>query len=214
MTPEVLLSILQGLPTTLVLTAGALALGALGGIPLVLLRRSPVALIRLPVRLLIEVLRGIPPIVWLFLIFFGLPSLGVRLGPLTAGILGMGAISAAYLAEIYRGGLAAVNQGQYEASMALGMSTPDMMSRIVGPQVVRVSVPAVATYGIGLLKDSSIAFTIGVNEMLYFASSESRATTDAIGPFLTVAAVYILLSVLSAWGARTLNARLRRRVAR
>lgn len=214
MTLEILWSILRGLPTTVILTVSALALGALGGIPLVMLRRSSLAIVRIPTRLLIEVLRGIPPIVWLFIIFFGLAPLGIRLGPLTAAILGMGVISAAYLAEIYRGGLAAVNQGQYEASMALGMSATDMMSRIVGPQVVRVSVPAVATYGIGLLKDSSIAFTIGVTEMLYFANVEARATTDAIGPFLTVAAVYIILSVLSAWGARTLDAHLRGKVAR
>jgi polar amino acid transport system permease protein len=164
--------------------------------------------------LIIEVLRGIPPIVWLFIIFFGLAPVGIRLSPVTAGILGMGFISAAYLAEIYRGGLAAVNRGQYEASMALGMSSPDMMSRIVGPQVVRVSVPAVATYGIGLLKDTSIAFTIGVNEMLYFANAESRAEADAIGPFLTAGAVYVVLSVISAWGSRSLDARLQRRVAR
>lgn len=214
MTLEVLLSILRGLPTTLLLTFGALALGAVGGVPLVLLRKSPWAVTRIPARLLIEVLRGIPPIVWLFIIFFGLAPMGIRLSPLTAGILGMGVISAAYLAEIYRGGLAAVNRGQYEASMALGMSSPDMMSRIVGPQVVRVSIPAVATYGIGLLKDSSIAFTIGVNEMLYFANVESRSQADAIGPFLTAGAVYVVLSVLSAWGSRTLDARLQKRVAR
>lgn len=214
MSLEILLSILRGLPTTLLLTFGALGLGAVGGIPLVLLRRSPWAIARIPARLIIEVLRGIPPIVWLFIIFFGLAPVGIRLSPVTAGILGMGFISAAYLAEIYRGGLAAVNRGQYEASMALGMSSPDMMSRIVGPQVVRVSVPAVATYGIGLLKDTSIAFTIGVNEMLYFANAESRAEADAIGPFLTAGAVYVVLSVISAWGSRSLDARLQRRVAR
>ena len=214
MSLDVLWSILSGLPTTVILTVLGLLVGAVGGIPLVLLRRSRLAPVRVSTRLVIELLRGIPPIVWLFIIFFGLAPVGIRLDPLTAAVVGLGVISAAYLAEIYRGGLAAVNHGQYEASSALGMSRTDTMTRIVGPQVIRVSIPAVATYGIGLLKDSSIAFTIGATDLMYYANAKSRTTADAIGPFLVVAAVYIVLSLCSAWGARSLDSHLRRRVAR
>ncbi|WP_293782428.1 amino acid ABC transporter permease [uncultured Aeromicrobium sp.] len=208
-----LVNILQGLPTTLVLTIASLGIGIVAGIPLVMLRRSRFGVLRIAARLLIELLRGIPPIVWLFIIFFGLAPLGIRLEPLPAALIGMGAISAAYLAEIYRGGLAAVHQSQYEASAALGMSKTDTMTRVIGPQVIRVSIPAVATYAIALLKDSSIAFTIGVTDMMHFAHAESRYFADALTPFLIVAAIYVVLSVFSAWGARWLDAHLRKRVA-
>lgn len=211
---DVFLTVLQGLPTTILLTLFSLAVGMVGGIPLLILRNSRWRILSVPTRLIIELIRGAPPIVWLFIIFFGLPQLGVRFDPLTAAIIGMGIISSTYLCEIYRGGLTAVHHGQYEASTALGMSWTSMMSRIVGPQVARISVPAIATYGIGLLKDSSIAFTIGVTEMMYFANTQSRQLADALGPFLVVAALYILLSLAAAWGARALETTLRKRVAR
>lgn len=214
MTLDVLTAILQGLPTTLALTFGGLAIGMVGGVPLMLARTYGPLPVRLAARAVIELLRGIPPIVWLFIIAFGLGTSIIRLDPLAAAIIGLGAISCAYMAEIYRGGIAAVHVGQWEASSALGMGRVDTMSRVVGPQVVRVSVPAAATYGIGLLKDSSVAFTIGVSELTFFATQQSRLVTDGIGPFVVVAAVYVVLTVLAAWGARSLDATLRKRVSR
>lgn len=214
MSVDILLTILRGLPYTLLITITAMAIGMVGGIPLVIARRSRWWAVRVVARYVIELLRGIPPIVWLFIIYFGLGTSIPSLSPLAASMIGLGAISCGYLAEIYRGGLAAVHVGQWEASLGLGMSMPDTVIRVVGPQVFRVSVPAAATYAIGLLKDSSVAYTIGVTELVYWANDQSRLTADAIGPFVLVAAVYIVMTVPCAWGARVLDARLRRRVAR
>ncbi|MGW0707049.1 amino acid ABC transporter permease [Streptomyces sp. NPDC002643] len=211
---DVLLTILQGAPVTLMLTAAAMGIGIVGGIPLALARRSGRLPVRFAARCVIELLRGIPPIVWLFVIIYGLGPSMPQIDPMTGAVVGLGVVSAAYMAEIYRGGVAAVHQGQWEASAALGMSGGDTLTRIVGPQVVRVSIPAAATYAIGLIKDSSVVFTIGVTELMYWANDQSRSTTDAIGPFLLVGAVYITMSVLCAWGARSLDAHLRKRVAR
>lgn len=213
MTGDVLSSILRGVPMTLLLTLAGLAIGAVGGIPLALLRRAPFLPVRLVARLVIDLLRGIPIIVWLFIIVFGLGPYIQNLDVTLGAIIGLGIISSAYLAEIYRGGLAAIHHGQFEASTALGMTRLDTMARIVGPQVARVSIPAAATYGIGLLKDSSIAFTIGVQEVMYWTNDEARSRSDAIGPYVIAALVYIVLSVLCAWGARRLDTVLRRRVA-
>ncbi|TDO46385.1 polar amino acid transport system permease protein [Kribbella sp. VKM Ac-2527] len=210
---EILLTILAGVPITLLLTAGALVVGVLGGIPLVAARQSRAAILRLPARATIELLRGIPPIVWLFIIFFGLGTY-VRLDAMSAAAIGLGLISCAYLAEIYRGGLAAIAKGQWEASAALGMPRTATLTRVIGPQVGRVCIPAAASYAIGLLKDTSVAFTIGVTEILYWANDQSRETSDAFWPFVLAAVVYIVMTIPCAWAARALDASLRKRVAR
>jgi len=207
-------TVLAGVPYTLLLTAAAFAIGIVGGVPLALARRSSHVVLRAIARALIELLRGIPPIVWLFFVFFGIGNSIPQLDPLTAGILSLGLISCAYMAEIYRGGLSAIGAGQWEAGAALGMSRTDVLSKIIGPQVLRVSVPASATYVIGLLKDSSAAYTIGVTEVVYFANEQSRATSDAIVPFLFAALVYVVMTIPSAWASRALDSRLRKRVAR
>jgi polar amino acid transport system permease protein len=211
---DTFLIILQGVPMTIGLTVAALAIGAVGGIPLALGRRSNIPGIRFIAVSLIEVLRGIPPIVWLFIIYFGLGTALPMLDPLTSAIIGLGLISCAYMAEIYRGGLSAITRGQWEAGEALGMGRQSVLTFIIGPQVFRVSVPAAASYAIGLIKDSSVAYTIGVSEIVYFANDQSRQSSDALGPFFVAALVYVIMTIPCAWATRALDARLRKRVAR
>jgi len=211
---EVLAAIALGVPSTVVVTALAFAMGAVLGVPLALARRSGPAPLRWLAQALIDVLRGIPPVVWLFFIYFGLGNDVVRIEPLVAGTVGLGLIASAYLAEVYRGGLLAVHAGQQEAAEALGLSPGTTLARVVGPQAVRVALPGAATYLIGLLKDSSIVSTIGVTEMVFRANAVSRSTGDGLMPFLVAAALYIVLSAPLAWASRSLDARLRRRVAR
>lgn len=211
---DTFLTILQGVPMTIGLTFAALAIGAVGGIPLALGRRSNIPGVRFIAVSLIEILRGIPPIVWLFIIYFGLGTALPQLDPLTSAIIGLGLISCAYMAEIYRGGLSAITRGQWEAGEALGMGRQSVLTFIIGPQVFRVSVPAAASYAIGLLKDSSVAYTIGVSEIVYFANDQSRQSSDALGPFFLAALVYVIMTIPCAWATRALDARLRTRVAR
>lgn len=211
---EILRTVLQGIPTTLMLTAAGLGIGAIGGLPLVIARVSPVLALRALSRTLIEVFRGVPPLVWLFIIYFGLGTSFPQIDPLEASMVGLGVISCAYMAEIYRGGLAAIHVGQWEAAKALGMSRPATVRRVIAPQVLRLTVPATATYGIGLLKDSSVAFTLGVTEILYWANDQSRVLSDPIKPFAIAALVYIAMSAICAAFARSLDTRLRQRVAR
>lgn len=211
---DIFLIILQGVPMTIGLTFAALAVGALGGIPLALGRRSNIPGVRFMAVSLIEVLRGIPPIVWLFIIYFGLGTALPMLDPVTSAIIGLGLISCAYMAEIYRGGLSAITRGQWEAGEALGMGRQSVLTFIIGPQVFRVSIPAAASYAIGLIKDSSVAYTIGVSEIVYFANDQSRQSSDALGPFFLAALVYVIMTIPCAWATRALDARLRQRVAR
>jgi polar amino acid transport system permease protein len=206
--------VLIGVPMTLYITVLAFLIGAVLGVPLALGRRSSWAPVRALSRLVIDILRGIPPIVWLFIIFFGIGTDVIRLDPFQASVLGFGLIAAGYLAEIYRGGLLAVHRGQFESAAALGMSRSTVMIRIVGPQAIRVSLPSAATYAIGLLKDSSVAATIGATEIVFRATAESRATGAGLAPFVVAAVVYIVLGTPLAWLSRVADARMRARVAR
>ena len=206
--------VLLGVPMTLAITALAFLIGAVLGVPLALGRRSSVPPVRVLARLVIDVLRGIPPIVWLFIIFFGVGTDLIRLDPFQAAVLGFGLIAAGYLAEIYRGGLLAVHAGQVESAAALGMSSRTAMVRIIGPQALRVALPSATTYAIGLLKDSSVAATIGATEIVFRATAESRSTGAGLEPFLVAAVVYIILGTPLAWLSRAADARMRARVAR
>ena len=125
-------AIITGIPMTLLVTVAGFTLGAIGGIPLALARRSRFAVLRIVARTVIEFLRGIPPIVWIFLIYFGIGTGAITISPLGAAIAAFGVISCAYMAEIYRGGLSAIPAGQWESSAALGMGQRDQLSKVVG----------------------------------------------------------------------------------
>lgn len=211
---EFLEVVLLGVPMTLMITALAFGMGAVLGIPLVLGRRASIGPLRWLSRLIIDVLRGIPPIVWLFIIYFGIGTDFVRLSSFQAAVIGLGLIAAGYMAEIYRGGLLSVHAGQFESAAALGMSGRTSMARIIAPQAFRVSLPAATTYLIGLLKDSSIAATIGATEIVFRATAASRSSGEGLEPFLVAAAVYIVLGTPLAWLSRVSDARMRRKVAR
>lgn len=154
--------IAAGILGTVAVTSASFAIGAVLGLPLAWARRSRSAAVRLVTGGVIDILRTVPNLVWLFLVFFGLPQVGVRLDPWTAAILALGVSSAAYMAEVYRGGFAAVGKGQWLASSALGLGSWDRTRYVILPQVVRVVVPTMATYAISLLKESALASTIGV----------------------------------------------------
>ncbi len=210
-------SIAQGILTTLELTVVGFALGALLGIPLVVLRTAGFAPARWAGRATIELIRGVPLVVWLFLIYNGPtqfdPGLGTTFTSWRSAVLGLSVVSAAYMAGIYRGWLRAIQSGQWEASRALGLSRLDTATRVIGPQMFRVAVPASATYAIGLLKDSSLASTIGVFEITYYASTRASSTSTST-PFLIAGIYYIALTFPAALAAHRLDTALKRKVAR
>jgi len=150
--------------------------------------------------------------VWLFLLYFGVSIGTVRLDSLSAAVWGLGIISSAYLAEIYRGAFATLPRGQAEASSALGLGGTVTFTRILAPQALRTALPSIATYLLSLLKDSSIASTIGVADMVFNATMFARQNpaTAGIIPFFIAAAVYLVISVPVAVAARRLDSRLRR----
>ncbi|WP_312528176.1 amino acid ABC transporter permease [Paracoccus sp. (in: a-proteobacteria)] len=211
---EIAAHILRGLPWTLGVTFLALVIGMVLGVPLMLARISRLAWLRLLSGSVITFVRSIPPIVWLFVIFFGLGSGYIRIQPFPAAVLGLGLIASAYMAEIYRGALLSIHAGQWEGAAALGISRTSMWLEVILPQLFRVALPALATYAIGLLKDSAIASTIGVNEMTFVANQQAMATYRGLEVFSVVAVAYIVLSLPIAWATRVIDQRMRKKVSR
>lgn len=205
---DFLLMLLAGVPNTLAVTAGALLVGAVGGLPLLLLRRSRHLLVRGTTQLVVDLLRAVPPVVWLFLIYYGLAQEVVRLEKFTAAIVGLGAISCAYMAEIYRSGLLAVDRGQWEAARALGISERRVLGEIVAPQAMRAVLGPAASYAIALLKDSSIVSIIGVAEITYQAHTATQLTFRGLTIFALAAVLYVALSVPLALLSRNLDRKL------
>ena len=206
--------VLVGIPYTLALTALAFLVGALLGLPLCAMRLSKVAGLRFVASAIILVLRAIPPIVWLFIIFFGIGSGYMQLDPFSSAAIGLGLITAANMAEIYRGALSAIHAGQWEAATVLNLSRRHLFIDVIGPQLLRVALPSGATYVIGLMKDSAVASAIGVHEIAFQAYHLSQETFRGLDVYASAGVLYILISLPIAILARWLDLRLRAMVAR
>ncbi|GAB7006481.1 amino acid ABC transporter permease [Nocardioides sp. AN3] len=210
---EALRTVMLGLPMTLVVTAGALLIGTVLAVPLTLgleHRRGPVWFL---CRAAVDLVRGVPPVVWLFILFYGISLGTVRLSALSAGIGALGLVASAYLAEIFRGSLKSIHFGQAEAATALGLSLRATWVHVIGPQAWRTALPAYTNYAIALLKDSSIVSIVGVAEIVSRSGQLSRTSDLGIFVFVLAGGVYVLLSILLAWGSRHLHHRLHEAVA-
>jgi polar amino acid transport system permease protein len=211
MTAQPFLLILSGIGGTLLVTIAAFAIGCVGGALIAAMQESRVALLRVIASIYVQILRGVPPLVWLFIAFFGLTQFNIRLQPLPAAILTLGLIAAAYLAEIFRGGLAAIPVGQFEAAAALGFSRGSTFRFITMPLVVRAAGPTTTTYVIGLLKDSALASTIGVSEVFHEALKAGILHGQVLVFILFAGLIYLALGLPLAALSRVLDRSIRRR---
>ena len=207
-------TILVGIPFTIALTLAAFIFGALLGLPLCAMRLSKAGLVRFIATAVILTCRSIPPIVWLFLIFFGIGNGYIQLNPFTSAAIGLGLITAANMAEIYRGALSAIHPGQWEASAVLNLSARHKFIDVIGPQLLRISLPSATTYAIGLLKDTAVASAIGVHEVAYEAYHLSQETFRGLDVYAAAGLLYIVISLPIAGLARWSDVRMRAAVAR
>jgi polar amino acid transport system substrate-binding protein len=161
-------------------------------------------------RVYIELFRGTPVLLQLFIIYYGLPSVGVKLGPLQAAIIGLGMNYAAYEAEVYRGALLAIPRGQAEASRALGMGPWQTLRFVMVPQALRLALPAMTNDFVSLLKDSSLVSVIAVIELTKRMTIAAVDVRSWIIPGVVCAAFYLVLSFPLSELARRLERRLAR----
>jgi cystine transport system permease protein len=155
-------------------------------------RRWPVVIS----RIYVSVMRGTPLLVQIFVIYYGLPSLGISLDPTPAGVLALSANVAAYMSESMRGAILGIAQGQWLAAYSLGLTRVQTLRYIVGPQALRLAVPSLSNSLISLIKDTSLVSVITVTELLRSAQEVIAATYQPLPLYLTAGAIYWVLCML------------------
>lgn len=195
---------------TITLSLLSMALGLVLALFVALARLSPRTWLRWPARTFISVIRGTPLLVQLFIFFFGLPQLGLKLDSFTAATLGLSLNVAAYAAEIIRSAILAVPRGQSEAAATVGMGYSLTMRRIVLPQAARTAVPPLSNTFISLVKDTSLASAILVPEMLRKAQDFAGASTEYLALYSLAALFYWIVCAVLGLGQSRLETRLER----
>ncbi|WP_417697439.1 amino acid ABC transporter permease [Pseudomonas sp.] len=193
-----------GALTTLGLTAASFIVAALLGFGLALMRLSRNRVLQWVASVYLEVFRNIPILTQLFILYFGLTYIGITLPAIGAAIIGFGLNGAAMLSEVFRSSILNVDRGQSEAAFSIGMTRALAMRMIVLPQALKVSIPGMANFAIGLLKDTSLASAAAVPELTFKAKMLVSETYQTNLIYFLLAIIYLALSlVLSHWAART-----------
>jgi len=200
--------LLRGALVTLEISITSMTLAVLLGLMLAIIRVFGNRLVAWPAVAFIEVIRGTPLLIQLFIIFYGLPSLGIRLTPFWAAVIGLGMNYAAYEAENYRAGIQAVPRGQLDAALALGLTRTQTIRKIVLPQAVRLVIPPVTNDFIALLKDSSLVSVITMVELTKVYGQLASTYYDYIGLGILAALIYFLMGLPIARLSRYVETRL------
>ncbi len=190
--------LLKGAGVSLLLSIAAMAVGLVLGLIAAIMRMSSRRLISAPASFYVWIMRGTPALVQLIIIYTGLPQLGLTLGVIPSAVLGLGMNEGAYLAEIFRAGIAAVPGGQFEAARALGLSRYQLMRLVVLPQAMRIIVPPLGNAFNGLMKTSSLASVISMEELLRRTELLIQVQFKVLEIFVDAAIYYLLLTTV--WG--------------
>ena len=204
---EFLPILLQGAVVTVQVTALSFLLSSAIGLVLALGKLSPVRAVSWAASTVVNVIRGLPIIVQLFYIYFVLPEVGIQLTAFQAGVIGLGIAYSAYQAENFRAGIEAVDPGQREAALAMGMRPALLMRRVVLPQAFRIALPPYGNTLVMMLKDSSLVSTITVAEMTRQGQLIAASTFQNMTVYTLVALLYLAMSLPLVWGLRRLERR-------
>jgi len=186
---------MRGLLVTLQLTFFSLAFGLIIALPLSYGQVYGSKFIKALIFIYEKILRSIPEIVILFLIFYGFPRIGIRFSPFVACILGLGLRTSAYQSQIFRGAILSVKPNQMHAARSLGMTRGKAFLNVIFPQAFRIALPAWANEFTIVLKDSSLAYALGVTEMLREGSYVISTTYEPLLIYLFVALIYFVITI-------------------
>lgn len=191
--------LLDGLWTSLQVTLLGLAIGIPAGLALALLASVRSRPIRWSTVVVVEIGRGMPALVVLQMVYFGLPTFGIALSSYVATVVALGLMTAAYTSEIIRAGLRAVPEGETEAASALGLTHRDTLRYIVIPQGFRIAIPTLMGFSILIFQVSSLAFTIGLPELLSRGYSIGAATFRYLDVLTLVGILYLVITIPAGW---------------
>lgn len=196
LTWNIIPKLLEGTVVTIELTVIAIAMGVLMGIPVALGRVYGNKPIYAFCTFFVEIIRGTPLLTQLFILYFGLPSIGIMLSPFLAALIGMGINSAAYQAEYFRGAIQSVKKEQLTAAYSLGMKQSQTIRYIVLPQMFRLVIPSWSNELIYLLKYSSMAYMIQAPEIMSQGRLIASRNFRTFEVFIVVALIYLILVLI------------------
>ena len=186
--------LLEGCGVTLEISFFALLLGMVFGIAGALCRISSSRILNSIAFFYVWVIRGTPVMVQLFILYFGLPQLGIKLPSMVAGVLGLAVNTGAYITEIIRAGVQAVDKGQMEAALSVGMNYRQTMVRIIGPQATKICIPPLVNQFIMTLKNSSIASLVTITELFRSGEQIIYTTFRSFEVYTAVAVLYLIMN--------------------
>ncbi|HDI0213330.1 TPA: ABC transporter permease subunit [Staphylococcus aureus] len=186
---------LKGIKITILISLIGVALGSILGAFVALMKLSKIKIISWIASIYIEILRGTPMLVQVFIVFFGITAaLGLDISALVCGTIALVINSSAYITEIIRAGINAVDKGQMEAARSLGLNYRQTMKSVIMPQAIKNILPALGNEFVTLIKESSIVSTIGVGEIMFNAQVVQGISFDPFTPLLVAAALYFVLT--------------------
>lgn len=208
---EILPNLFDGVVITIQATLLGSALSMVLGMVFAIVRRSPNPYVAIPFGFCLDFIRGTPLLVQLYFLFYILPGLGLTLGPLVAGVVGLGLHYATYTAEVYRTGIDNLSRGQWEAAKAVNLTTAQTWRTIVIPQAVPPMIPALANYFIAMFKETPLLSAITVLELMNQARSVANFNYRYLEPMTLVGVFFLVISVPAVIGLRYLERKYARR---
>lgn len=190
---DILILLAQGAGYTVLVTLLCSATGMAVGLAIAILHRLEWSSLTLFLSVFTYVFRGIPVLVLLFIVFFGLPGIGIGVPPLVSMMLSLGLIAGAYLGEVFRGALGSVDANEIVAAEAMGMSRMQTLFHIELPQMLRFSVPGMVNEFTTVLKYSPFAYTVGIPEVMKQAMALSATTLRGVEIYFAVGLVYFAI---------------------
>lgn len=202
--------LLRAAIVTLEITAGGFMLAVLIGLVFALLQALRLRPLQVLIAVYVDVFRAVPVLTQLFIIYFGLTEIGIRLDPLPSAIVGFGINGGAYLTEVFRAGIQSIHQGQMEAAQMLGMTRLSALRIVILPQAMRVVLPPLGNFVIGLLKDTALASAVAAPELMFQARTLVDKTFLATQIFVAAAVIYLAMSLPLGYLTRRAEARVAR----
>ncbi|MBD5551967.1 MAG: amino acid ABC transporter permease [Lachnospiraceae bacterium] len=191
--------LIPGIKVTIPLTLASFAFSFLLGLFLAIVQVANISILKQAARIYIWIFRGTPLIVQLFIIFFGLPRVGITLEAFPAAVIAFGMNLGAYNAEVFRSAIQAVPQGQTEAAQMIGLNYPQTLIRIILPQAFPIAFPSLFNNLISLLKDTSLASSITVIELFTTAQQIASRTYEPFALYCEAAVIYLIFSTGLTW---------------
>lgn len=187
--------LLKGAYYTLIITIISMFFGLILGLIISIMRVKGNRVISNIARFYVSIIRGTPPLVQIFIVYYGLSDYGIQLTPIPAACIALSINIAAYVAEAFRGALLSVPKGQMEAAVASGMTEGQAMRRIIIPQAIRYAIPPIGNTFVGMLKETSLVSTIAVTELMRAAQLLVAQYYTYLPFYLAIALMYWLMSM-------------------